>query len=45
MERVEVDDLSDDLSGFPFGRMIDDERDGCSREELIGGEEGGGEGE
>lgn len=45
MERVEVDDLSEDLRGFPFGRMIDDERDGCGREEGIGGEEGEGEGE
>lgn len=42
MERVEVDDLREDLSGFPFGRMMDDERDGCGCE---GGEEGGGEGE
>lgn len=42
---MEVDDLSDDLSGFPFGRIIDDARDGCDGGDVIGGEEGGGEGE
>lgn len=30
MERAEVDDLSEDLSGFPFGRIIDEED--CGRE-------------
>lgn len=37
MERAEVDDLSEDLSGFPFGRIIDEEREDCGRE---GGERG-----
>lgn len=41
MESVEVDDLSDDLSGLPFGRIIDDVRDVCGREDMIEGEEGG----
>lgn len=45
MESVEVDDLREDLSGFPFGRIIDDERDGWGREEMIGDEQGEGEGE
>jgi hypothetical protein len=41
MERLEVDDLSDDLRGFPLGRIIDDAREGCGWEN----EEDGGEGE
>jgi hypothetical protein len=49
MEREEVDDLSDDLSGFPLERStVDDPRDSCGRGVMSGegpdiGERGEGE--